>query len=109
MEPILFLHPIREEAVRVTYARPTEAVKGILRYGLSDEAAVSNNLAPVEVTVRVGATILATAKASNRKGLFALPFTLPAARTSTATDVTVQIETRNDGARVFGFDLELYR
>lgn len=102
---MVFMHPITGKTIRARYPRPRQAARGILRFGLSDAAVVSANQSPVEVRVVEGSMVLAQASAGNVAGLRALPFTV----SSTAgAEIAVEITTAEDGARVFGFDLELY-
>ena len=103
-EPILFMHPIAGSSVRATFDVPAGARRGVLAYALSDASVVSSNTTPVQVRLRMDDHVEATAAATNRRGLSRLPFTL----TSTTRTVGVEIECPMDGARVFGFELELY-
>lgn len=102
--PLLFLHPVQGATVRAAYPVASEVRQGQLRYGLSDGAVGSNNRAPVKIRITEGDRVLATAEATNRPGLHALPFTRTATR---AGAIRLEIETENEGARIFGFDLEL--
>jgi hypothetical protein len=101
---ILFLHPIQGATVRATYPLPAGTRGGALRYGLSDGAVASDNREPVQVVLREGSTPLGAAAAGNTPGLHTLPFT----RTTTAAGaLTLELSVAHEGARIFGFDLEL--
>lgn len=102
LEPVLFMHPIKDATVAATYPIPEGKTKGVLSVALSDDATRSDNRAPVEVTLSQGPVTLGTTRAENRPGFVKLPFAL----TSTGADsVTVGITTVHDGARIFAFDL----
>jgi hypothetical protein len=110
--PLLFLHPIEGATVRARLTVDAAVRAGVLRYALSDGAVASGNTAPVELRL-VERTAdspdsheLARASAENRRGLFTLPFTRTA---SGAGALELEIRTASEGARVFGFDLDLER
>jgi hypothetical protein len=102
-EPLLFLHPIAGRAVRAELPGHAGARSAVLRYGLADASVASDNVHPVKVTVRQGTATLLETTAGEDFGLEHRAFTL----TSTAP-VALELEVESDGARVFGFDLELY-
>jgi hypothetical protein len=102
-EPILFMHPIRDEIVRASLPLAPRTKKVILRYGMADASVASDNPTPIRISVKQGDGEIARAAATNIQGLHTLPITL----TSTAP-VSVEIRCERDGARVFGFDLEFY-
>lgn len=101
--PILFLHPVQGWVVRATIPLDPRTRRAVLRYGLADASVASTNTTPVEITVAQRARTLSQAQATNVRGLQALELPL----TSTAP-LTLELRSANDGARVFGFDLELY-
>ncbi len=103
-EPILFMHPIKGAAVIAEVPVHPKASAAVLRYGLADGSVTSGNDSAVQVTLRQGAEQITELQAGNQFGLHAYEWTL----TSTAP-ITVQIEADNDGARVFGWDLDQYR
>lgn len=103
-EPVLFLHPIAGSTVRATVPVPKAAATAVLRYGLADASVASPNPHPVVVRLRQGERELGRVEAGRRRGLQSLELAL----TSTAP-LAVEITAVEDGARVFGFDLELYR
>ena len=99
--PLLFMHPVQGGTVRARVPVPSATPVGVLLFALSDDATRSANQAAVDVSITdAHGAVLATAQADNRPGLRRLSF---AARTST---ITVAIETKNEGARVFGFDVQ---
>ncbi|MEO1337176.1 MAG: hypothetical protein AAFV29_16150, partial [Myxococcota bacterium] len=111
---VLFMHPIAGGAVRARIPVPGKTgqtapqpapnleISGHLEYALSDSATRSTNRAPVEVAIRDSqGHLLARGQADNRPGLRKLPFTT----TSSAGWIDLEIRTKRDGARVFGFDL----
>ncbi len=104
-QPVLFMHPIRHQVVQARFAIPKGATRGELRYALSDASFASGNDAPVQVRLRVDDHVVASADAGRQPGLHPLSFTV----SSTAATVAVEITCENDGARVFGFDLDLFR
>ncbi len=105
VHPLLFLHPITGSAVRAAFTRPVRARRGVLRFALSDRSTESKNTTPVEVWVRQGDSTIARGFADNSPGLRSLGFTFNA---TIAGDLGVEVRCAADGARVFGFDVELY-
>ncbi|MCA9552821.1 MAG: hypothetical protein KC933_22495 [Myxococcales bacterium] len=103
-ESILFMHPIKGARIEAVVPRHKDAKTAVLRYGLADASVTSDNSEPVQVTLRQGDRLLAEVEADNSFGLHAVEFTL----TSTLP-MTLSIEAKEDGARVFGWDLEQYR
>ncbi len=103
-ERILFMHPIAGATVEATipYREPAKVL--VLRYGLGDDSVTSSNQTPVQLTLRQGDDILLEALADNRFGLQTDEVTL----TSTLPFV-LEIRSKNDGARVFGWELEQYK
>lgn len=103
-ERILFMHPIAGATVEATipYRNPAKVV--VLRYGLGDDSVTSSNQTPVQFTLHQGDDIILEAEATNRFGLQAAEMTL----TSTLPFI-LEVRSKNDGARVFGWDLELYK
>lgn len=98
---LLFLHPIAGQTVRARIVVPKEAVRARLRYGLTDAAARSANPHPVHLRLLQGKTVLAETDLK-AMGLHTLEPTL-----SGTTALQLELTVENDGARVFGFDLEL--
>lgn len=103
-EPILFLHPIREWVLRATFPLIPEARRAVLRYGLADASVQSDNPTPVRLSVKQRGLEIGRAEAGNTAGLHRLELSL----TSTAP-ISLELECERDGARVFGFDLEVYK
>lgn len=103
-EPVLFMHPIKESVIRATVPGIRAAKQGILRYGLADASVTSDNDEPVKVVLRQGDETLVDTKADNTFGLHAAEFTVTSTR-----PFVLEISTKQDGARVFGWDLDLYR
>ena len=103
-EDVLFLHPIAGRAVRARVPVHPGAQTFVLRYGLADASVAADNPHPVELTLRQRGTTVARATAAPVVGLQTLTHTL----TSTAP-ITLELRARQDGARVFGFDVEQYR
>lgn len=103
-EPLLFMHPIKGATISATVPVATGAHTAVLRYGLADASVTAGNDTPVQVTLRQGAEVLLEAEADNRFGLQHQELTL----TSTQP-LVLDIRCANDGARVFGWDLDLYR
>lgn len=102
--PILFLHPIAHEHIRVTFPVDPRAKALVFRYGLADASVLSDNSEPVKLVLEQDGRTLATAEATNRFGLHETE--VPITSTSSITlDVTVVY----DGARVFGFELQQYQ
>ncbi len=104
-QPVLFMHPIALQKVTAIVPMKPPAKTAILRYGLADESMASENQSPVVVTVHQSGKQLHQAKAGQDYGFHPLELSL----TSTSAPISVSIETENDGARVFGFDLEFYK
>lgn len=102
-EPILFLHPIAGQTVRATIPIH-DASRAVLFYGLADKSAESDNPHPIELSLRQADRAVARIEVGNDPGLHTMELTL----TSTAP-LEIDMEVERDGARVFGFDLELYR
>ena len=102
--PVLHLHPVSGETLRATVPVPPRATQAVLRYGLTDASLDADNPHPVRLTVTQDGTPLAVAEAGLDYGLAELPFTLGS---TTALQLTIEVE--RDGARVLGWDLELYR
>jgi hypothetical protein len=103
--PILYIHPIRGSILRASFPVPPEAKRAVFRFGLSDGSADSPNRVPVEVRVLRGRVLLREAEATNVHGLQSADLTL----TSTDAPLILELRSKVDGSRVFGFDLELYR
>lgn len=103
-QSVLFMHPIAGSVVRAELQPPAEARRGRLYAGLTDEAMASGNRAPVRLRLTNGARVLLEAEVGTTRGLQSFPFTL-----SSTVSLALEIETANDGARVFGFDLDLAR
>lgn len=101
--PVLFLHPITGVAVVARIGIPKHAVRGTLLFGLSDQAHASSKV-PVKVTLRQGDRVLAAGTTGGR-GLQRTRFTLTS---SGARTLELELTTENDGARVFGFDIDLF-
>ena len=103
-ESLLFMHPVQRGTVTAHVPVPAGAHKGALRFALSDTATRAANTAPVEVTLAIDGKNVAKGTATNDPGLKALPFVL----SSTAAEVSIAISTEQDGARVFGFDVDFF-
>lgn len=103
-QPVLFMHPVKDQAVRATFPLPRGARYAVLRYGLTDASVDSANPNPVKMRIKSGTKILTEAEAGNVRGLQTIGFAV----TSTGAPPSLEIEVAEDGARVFGFDLELY-
>jgi hypothetical protein len=102
-EHVLFFHPIAKETVRAVM--PTYgATRAVFFYGLADASVQSPNRHAVQVRVSQGDDVLAAVEASNELGLFDLELTLTSTR-----PLAIDLDVEEDGARVFGFDVELYR
>jgi hypothetical protein len=101
---LLFMHPIAGGAVTAHVPVPEGVRRGVLRYGLSDSATRSDNRSPVEVRLSLDAREIGRGSAKNEPGLQLLPFVI----TATAATVSIEIQTLNDGARVFGFDIDFF-
>jgi hypothetical protein len=102
---MLFMHPIRGSRVRASVRAGPEVKRAVLRYGLSDASVESANKTPVEIEIRRGSQVIRRAEAANVHGLYALDLVL----TSTDAPLTLELASKVDGSRVFGWDLELYR
>jgi hypothetical protein len=87
--------------VRATFPRWPGAERATLHYGLADASADSTNQSPVTVVMKQGTSAGARARLINEHGLQSLDLAL----TSTAP-LALEISVDNEGARVFGFDLE---
>jgi hypothetical protein len=102
-EAIIYLHPIAKE--KITATMPIKGAKrAVFFYGLADASVQSPNPHPVKIDLRQGSRVLAELEAGHDLGLFEHELTL----TSTAP-LSIDLEVEEDGARVFGFDVELYR
>ncbi len=104
-EPVLFFHPIAGARV-VAHMTIPAARRGLLHYGLSDAAHQSTNQAPVLLVLRQGDRVVLDAKTEALRGLKNRPFTLTSTGSPT---LDLEISTTDDGARVMGFDLDLFR
>lgn len=100
---LLYLHPIKGKTVRAQLRVPKDAVRATLSYGLTDQAARSGNRHPISMRFLQGERLLGAAQVRG-PGLQTLSPTL----TGTA-GLTLELSVDDDGARVFGFDLELFR
>jgi len=103
-ERLLFLHPVGGEIVRAIIPTPPDAVRAVLRYGLSDASVASGNDDVVRVEVAQADRVLERLRVGGDFGLDAAGLTL----TSTAP-IRLDLRVEDDGSRVFGFDLEFYR
>lgn len=103
-EPIVFLHPIAKEIVRARIP-VLGATRAVFFFGLADQSVMSQNVHPVKIHLRQGDQTIARTEAANELGLHDMELTL----TSTSTPLTIELTVEEDGARVFGFDVELYR
>jgi hypothetical protein len=102
-EKILYFHPIAGESVHARMTLPITAKRGVIRYGLNDPAHASVNRDPVALTLRQGDRVLVEAETRDRRGVETRTFTL----TSTGP-IDLEIRTGDDGARVFGFDVDVF-
>ncbi len=100
--PLLFLHPIRGQTVRAWIRVPKNATKAVFSFGLTDAAVRSPNPHPLHLRLLQGKRLLheLDLKAA---GLLTLEPTL-----SGTAALTLELTTADDGARVFGFDVELF-
>ena len=103
-EDVLFLHPIAGQTVRARLPVRTDARRLVLRYGLADASVHADNPHPINIAVRQGANLIGTAKADPVEGLKSLELAVTSTR-----PVTLELTVKQDGARVFGFDVEQYR
>lgn len=101
--PILFMHPVANETVTARVPLLPRTKAAVLRYGLADASVGSDNPHPVQIDVRQGGALIAHAEAGKDYGYQRLE--LPITSTA-AVEVSIQVE--RDGARVLGWDLELY-
>lgn len=99
---LLFLHPIAGQTVRARVLVPKDAVRARLSYGLTDASVKSANPHPVHIRLLQGKTVLAETDLL-AMGLHTLEPTL-----SGTAALQLELTAENDGARVFGFDLELF-
>lgn len=102
--PLLFFHPIAGATVRATVRPPPAATRLILRHGLTDASFQAGARDPVRLRLSQGEKLLHSADAGREPGLHLVDLTL----TSTLP-VSLELSCEKDGARVFGFELELYR
>ncbi len=102
-EAIVFFHPIAKETVRAVIP-VRNAKRAVLFYGLADASVQSPNTHPVKMHVHQGETTLADLEAGKELGLLDVELTLTSTR---ALEIDLFVE--EDGARVLGFDVELYR
>lgn len=100
---LLFLHPVRGQTVRARLAVPKEAARVRLSYGLTDAAMRSPNPHPVHLRLLQGPAVLAEVDLKTM-GLHRLEHTL-----SGTAALALELTVADDGARVFGFDLELFQ
>lgn len=100
---LLFLHPMRGQTVRARLAVPEAAARVRLSYGLTDAAVRSANPHPVHLRLLQGAAVLAEVDLA-AMGLHQLEHTL-----SGTAALTLELTVADDGARVFGFDLEIFQ
>lgn len=99
-EPILFMHPIAGSIVRAEIPLVPGARRAIVRYGLADASAASDNPSPVRLEIAQGDKPIGFGEAGRERGLRSLPLTL----TSTQP-LRLELRVDKDGARVFGFDV----
>jgi hypothetical protein len=98
--PILFMHPILNCTIRAEIPAPIAGKGGTLRFGLSDAAHDTGIKVPVDVVLSRAGTEYGRAPTPDKKGFAVLAF--PAGE----EPLVLEIRTANDGARVFGFDLD---
>jgi hypothetical protein len=103
--PLLFLHPIAGDIVRASFKEAQFAKRAVLRYALSDASVVSSNTSPVTVLLSRGGQKLREETTKNQRGFS----TIELALTSTRAPLVMELSVENDGARVFGFDMEFYK
>lgn len=103
-EPLLFLHPITAVPVTAEIPIPEGATRGTLLFGLSDQAHASSDV-PVSISLHQGTRLLVE-RTTGASGLQRASFTVTS---SGAKTLTLQLRTEDDGARVFGFDLDFAR
>lgn len=103
--PLLYIHPVKGSAVRAAFPIPPVARRAVLRYGLSDGSVASDNPESVNLRVLRGSERLEAIEVPSALGLASRDLTL----TATTAPLIIELTTGRDGARVFAFDLELYR
>lgn len=103
--PVLFMHPIAGATVRAEIPIRAGVRRAIVRYGLTDASIGSGNTEPVHLALSHGATELRRVEVRNVPGLHEVELTLG----STTAPLSIDLTAKNDGARVFGLDVELYR
>lgn len=101
---LLFMHPIAGDKVRAKIAAARTAKKAVIRFGLSDASAVSSNRSPVQVKISQAGKVLREEQTINQRGLTKIEVVL-----SSTAALELELGVENDGARVFGFDVELYK
>ena len=99
--PILFMHPVGGERVEAIVPIPLGAQEAILRYGLSDESLRTDNPYLVEVVVHQSSSLVAKTYAGDNTGFRRMNIPL-----TSMSPLLVSISVQEDGARVFGWDIE---
>jgi len=103
-ERVLFVHPIKDWTVRIRYQIPALGRRLILRYGLTDASVGSDNPEPVKIRLFHGDKLLKRFDTPLTAGLQALELELGTIR----APVVLELDSARDGARVVGFDVEVY-
>ena len=103
-EDVLFLHPIAGRQVRVTWSVPDDAKTMVLYYGMADASIGAANPHPIRLTLHQGEAKLADLQVELAHGLRSLEV-----RLADTQRIHLTTEVVEDGARVFGFDVELFR
>jgi len=102
-ERLVFLHPVAGDRVSAQIPVPPGSQRAVLHHALSDASVASTNPHPVKVRLDQGSRQLFRARVGDDFGLTAHPFTL----TST-TPLSLEIRVQEDGARVYGFDVDFF-
>ena len=104
LEPVLFLHPIKDWIVRARFMIPSKGIRATLRYGMADASADSDNPEPVTIVVKHADDVVRTLTLQPQRGLQTFEFSLVGRRGPIELEVTC----KQDGARVLGFDIDVF-
>jgi hypothetical protein len=104
---LIYVHPITQGSVTITYPLPSDARRGSFRYALTDGALSSSNRSPVRIRlVRGDLEVVAVEATNDQRRIGSVPFALTATGAGT---LAVEAKVELDGQRIMGFDLELFR